>query len=405
MRWSLLLLVGGLAACLYVGGINHEPEGEIQLGTSLLQYGEHGEAVLFASASDPDEDPLTYAWRVKVTDLKKDVHALNNAKARFDLVRGDNLEALSTGMPPVIGTEEKLTLKGLPAIGTYEVTLTITDEQGAQRLATRIFKVDNLPPKVTLLITADPDFTKQKVPDSEYADKKLRYPGHAHYMVRVVEDPINNPEGDLTCGSKASISYSVEPSFKAKMASWTTKPCQGKEWLDRLSFRLQDDAITAASTKLTVKAVIKDGIGGTSTAVQSIELQPNRPPCILATNPDFLAVGASEQAVVSVLADEPRSFAVTTPSEDVNTGLRYSWWVKDASGGTFEPILEGAAGGELSLPAWFRLPGESVELRVIVQEAKGAAPTCPAQMALCLPGGEELPDKCYRWVTWKVKFI
>lgn len=390
MRWSLLLCVGGLAGCLYVNGINHEPEGEIQLGTSLLQYGENGSAVLIASARDPDDDPLTFEWRVKVTDLEQKVHQLKNSKAVFSLGRADNLQELGKGQQPrSIGTGDKLTLAGLPSQGTYEVTLSIKDEQGAERRAVKTFKVDNLDPEVKLLISFDPAYSTKQ--DGDYAVDKLRYPGHAHYQVRVAEDPLKNPEGDLVCGSKATITFSVDAGFKDKMETWTTKPCQGKEWLDRLRFRLQDDAITAPKTKLTVKAVIDDGHGGSTTATESIELWPNRPPCILATDPDFLALSSSPQAAeVSVLADEPRSFAVRPPSEDVNTGLSYSWWVKDAGGSTFEPILEGAAGGDLSLPAWFRLPGESVELRVMLQETEGAAPTCPAQTERCRPAGEEL---------------
>lgn len=392
-----------MGGCLYIGGINHEPTGEIQIEQSSARLELGGSVTLKASSEDPDGDQLSYGWSVSLTDLDGKTFELTK------LTGSSNVREIAAGAQPgVMWTEKDLTLTNLPKRGKYDVLLTIRDEHGALRTAQTSFEVKNQPPDmIQVKLEVDPDYREtDKVPDIGFSTGKDRHPGHAHYLAWLLEDDksINYLENDLQCGGKATVKWSFKGVDSAQLEYQQAEPCEGKEQLDRLRFRLKQGALTKPTT-ITIAAQVDDGyLGGKATVSRAIELVPNRPPCILGTDPAFLAQSSSGEAnKVVVYAHRTATFEVTSFSEDVVEGLLYSWWIKE-SGGDFELLSEGVAGRILTMPEWFRVPGEELELRVGIQEVDGPAPACSPQTQLCRSHGE-LPESCYQWVTWRVKFI
>jgi hypothetical protein len=406
MRWpipTVILPLVGIGGCLYVGGINHEPSGEIQIEQSSARLELGGSVTLKASSDDPDGDQLSFGWSVGLTDLDGRTLELTQSTGP------SNVREIAAGaQPAVMWTEQDLTLTDLPGRGTYDVLLTIRDEHGALRTAHTSFEVKNQPPEmVEVKLEVDPDYkVTDSVPDTGFSTGTDRYPGHAHYLAWLLEDDksINYLENDLRCGGKSTVTWSFKGLDSTQLEYKQVEPCEGKQQLDRLRFRLKQSALTKPTT-ITIVAQVDDGYAnGKATFSRDIDLVPTRPPCILGTDPSFLAKSnVVEGNKVVVYAHQTATFEVTSPSEDVNEGLVYSWWVREG-GGAFELLSEGVAGRTLTMPEWFRVPGEELELRVEVRELDGQAPACSAETELCR-SSTDLPERCYQWVTWRVRFI
>lgn len=398
MRLRLLVgLACCLAGCLYVGGINYPPEGEVQLDRTNPKLGET--VVLSAQVSDPDGDQLRYEWEVEVTPDLGTPYTLGLADQGSDGGTGPaptTLQPLSESLSAV-----QLTITDR---GSYEVRLKAIDEQGAFRVLTTSFSVANQPPTIGLLLDVEPGYKlTDRFPDTGFADGVERNPVHAHYQLRLKESATADHEDDLECGKAASIDWVLLEPDQGLLAYWEQIPCKEGELLDRLRFRL-DATKATQTTHLKIKAVVDDGHGGTAEQNVALELAPNRPACIQGldgTSPAVLPEGSPLKTLVE--AKLVANFEVTWPDDDVDEGFQYSWWVREPGATSFERLQQGTKGGTYEMPPWFRMPGEEVELRVVIQDRLSSAlPSCSAETLLCQDG--PLPKDCYRWVTWKVKF-
>lgn len=412
MRTGLLVATMALSGCIYVSGINHGPEATLELDQASSQLELAGRAVLKATTADEDGDELLLSWRIKVV-------AQRNGKTYFfdqlpvagkdqqqDLAAAeqDNTGVLSRKAADAdirtardVFSGEKLVLAPLPERGTYTVHLTVRDSGNAVRELTRTFVVANQAPSgVTIHLEVDPDHAHDdRVPDFVAAGES-RYPVHAHYQLRV---SATDHEGDLRCGGAGTVTWTLTGLQGAKLDYWTPRACQGKQLLGRLRFRLKPQPVTMP-IKLSVEAEVSDGKPGTKPVVKRADfsLVPNRPPCIGGSSPSL------QTRQVGVPFHQGWSFRVTNPSDDVGPldQLSYSWQVRRGGSGPFVDLVAGVNGATYTMPGWYGTPGEQLELRVVVQEPGGALPQCAAGDPLC--GGPALPDKCYRWVTWKVRF-
>jgi hypothetical protein len=391
------LLACCLAGCLYVGGINYPPEGEVQLDRANPVLGET--VVLSAEVSDPDGDEVHYEWEVDVTP---------DGGAPYTLGLTDQASDGGAGPAPTIlqPLSESLSAVQLTIAdrGSYEVRLKAVDEQGAHRVLTTSFVVANQPPTIGLLLDVEPSYKlADHFPDTGFEDGVERNPIHAHYQLRLKEGATDDHEGDLACGKAASIEWVLLEPDKALLAYWEQVPCKEGELLDRLRFRL-DGAKATQKTELKIKAVVDDGHGGTAEQTLALELAPNRPACIQGldgTSPPVLPEGSSLKTLV--VAQDGAHFEVTWPDDDVDEGFRYTWWVREPGASAFGRLQQGTKGGTYDMPPWFRVPGEEVELRVVIQDQLSTAlPSCSGESLLCRDG--LLPKDCYQWVTWKVKF-
>jgi hypothetical protein len=387
MRAATVLGVCLLSGCLYVGGINHAPEGQLQLEQSSARLEKLGSATLRAQVSDRDGE-------VHVATID------NRSCWLTDLSGGSNCEgaspiAILTGTPEGAG---RLSLNNLPFRGTYRVTLRVADEEGADARSEYTFEVKNQPPReIKVLVIADGRFDDQ-VPDHDGG-----YPGHAHYLARIAEtSDYPEAERDLRCGQKASVVWSLSHPASIQPLYRENKPCNPNEVLDRHRFRFAPGSITAP-TRVTVRARVSDGYGATVEGTRELTLLPNRAACIQSADPS-VDEDDKVREEVRVLHDDPsQTFSVGVVDDDVppEQGYTYVWQVDDGKGFLTLPDQSGEV---FELPQRFRAPGDTIQLRVVVQDAAAGMPGCSSDTALCA-ADKRLPKKCYQWVTWKVRFL
>ena len=382
-----LLALGG---CFYLGDRNHAPEGKIELQQSSARLVLKGSVTLIARATDPDEHDLSYQWKVKVKRL------IDGGTCYLsDRIGPDNCKGVQ---PRIAWSAEgaagsQLALNNLPFRGQYTVELRVSDELGAERLVSQTFEVSNEAPKLKLLLDVDPDFSgMDRVPDINGSR-----PAHAHYMVRVSEKDLVDLEQDLLCGKKAKILWTVEYPTGPKMEYQNTKPCQGKQVLDRYRFRFAADSVSAPFT-VTIKAEVDDGYQGKAEATLKVTLSPDRPPCILGV--EDLTWDELKKAEVPVRHDKGLEFQAPFVSDDVAESLTFVWL---ASTGKDFQVISGRTVSSYTIPPWFGAPGEVIRLRVVVLDAGTTYPSCKDSEILCA-SHKPLPTNCYQWVTWKVKF-
>lgn len=391
--WVVLALPAG---CLYVGGQNRKPQGSIAIEHSSARLEKYGSVTLLAKASDPDEDTLSYQWRVQVTDTSGVTYGLTDASGPAPEGGYRNYKR---GTSVVIGTSSELTLNRLPLRGSYAVTLSIRDDGGAEHLAQRTFAVNNVAPAgITLKIGPDPRYdARTRGPDSAGA-----YPAHGHYLVWLDTAKLVDPERDLRCGTGASVRYTLEAPSSLKWAYAVKRSCQGGEALDAFAFSARADSLSK-TTRVTVRAEVDDGHGGTGSGSLALDLAPNRAPCIQGTSPAFAVATQAKPGImvtVPVVAEQGLRFDVSEVWDDVEEPYIYRWMVKDTK--EFR-VIPGQISAGLQLQPWFRLPGQSVELRVAVRDPLSPSPTCAESTPFC-GGSAGHPAGCYQWVTWKVVF-
>ena len=388
----VLLTTGG---CLYFEEMNHAPTGQIALNQASSKLVKGGFAVLEARVSDEEQHDLTYEWKVQVTRLVDSQRCHLTARSGPDNCQGAKPTVVWSGDD---ATARRLTLDKLPYRGDYQVQLTAADERGAKHSQSYTFTVANDPPKIKLLVSVDPDYKGlDRVPDASGGN-----PVHAHYLVRVSErkDELTDLEGDLICGSKAKVTWAIQRPAGLKLEYAKTKSCQGKQVLDRYRFRFVASSLTAP-TKVVLSAKVDDGYQGQATATADLTLAPDRPPCIDAASHWSVVQAAG---TVPVIHSQQTLFEVPFVQDDVWEPWSYHWTWQVDEGQGFVPIA-GQAGAKYYMPAWFRSPGTSLRLRVVVRSSATASmPGCPQSKDLCQQH-KGLPANCYQWVVWKVKFI
>ena len=94
------IVVGSLAGCLYLDGINHAPEfDEVFVVDDPDDLVVKGKALLRARAIDEDDDTLRYRWYVAVRDLD-DERYTPNSRGSYPLTYLSNFKALPVGGHP-----------------------------------------------------------------------------------------------------------------------------------------------------------------------------------------------------------------------------------------------------------------------------------------------------------------
>lgn len=394
-----------LGGCLYLGGINHAPEGEIQVDNPDPKTGE--EVTLFADISDQDGDEVRYEWRVEVLTV-------DQQKIVMTLDRSEETAVGPTTAPEgyLVAKAEDLSIIGIPVLyrGHYQVTLRAVDGLGADRIIQTSFEAKNQPPeKLEIVLDVDPEFKFfDHWPDTGFTGGEERLPVHTHFMAWLQKDPAekNDHEGDLECGKRATVSWTLESPDRSLLEYWDDEvPCKENELAGKLRFRLDADSVDA-SVQVSIKADVDDGYGGKATATKTIDLVANRPACIV-MGPDGTGTTPpvrGGELRVPVLASEGYLFEVSWPDDDVNEGYTYTWLVRDP-GRQFEPVQQGIEEAAFQMAPWFRMPGQEVELRVVIQDGYGEFPACDPEAVLCQEPGVDLPVECYQWATWRVEFL
>ncbi|MCC6748743.1 MAG: hypothetical protein IT371_13870 [Deltaproteobacteria bacterium] len=377
MRWWLAASPM-LWGCLYLGGINHAPAVVLRLDAPSSLLFLDGTAALVAEAHDAEGDALTYTWSVEVRSLKGE---------RLQVVdAGGQLGAERSARPLPGGDRFSLPLR---TRGTYRVELRVRDPRGAEGVAVTEVVVASRPPEPQL----------QLLPQAEGTfPLGGPYPAHATYLVSAGATTDPDAEDDLTCGKGASIEWKLLEPDPSRLEFFRTRPCTEESGLEILQLRARP--VTAA-LPVRVQATVTDPTGVRGVGSLAFVLAPNRPPC-LRVPPEaspvekilllYDSVGEQGEGAVQVGAQ--------FPDDDVHE-FRYRWLRASRAEG---PYLETASqpGPFFTMDRSVGLPGDHVFLRLVVQDAQSAWPSCDAATARCA-SADGLPPSCYQWITWQVE--
>jgi hypothetical protein len=380
--FSLLLPAG----CLYIGSLNHAPEGTITIDEKKSALVKWGEAKLSAVVEDKDGDQIGYQWRV-IVESQEDggIYSLDRPDGA---PAGDPHVSYNQDPPNPIGTAKDLTLLRLPFRGTYHVRLQVSDTSGAMKQLETTFEVKNQAPTIQKLrIELDPNAKQDIRPDV--------YPAHAHYLAYVSDLEMSDAEDDLKCGNtKSSVAWELVTPEKSALEYWDVVNCYGGAPLGMVHFRLKSTAVQKNS-QLSVKVTVNDGFGGKVESLASRDIVPNRPPCIPSTVPSFT------NPKVVVPYKEGQTFDASQANDDVLEGLTFFWWIKGPD--LDWSLIPGQTGPIFKLPAELFPAGKPFKLRVAVQSVDSDYPSCSSNEPLCYKA-QGIPAACYEWVTWDVEY-
>ena len=370
-RSALVAAVVVAPGCLYVGGINHPPEVEVELLTDTNDLTLGKVATLRARAVDEEDDPVSFAWRLSGTSLDDEP---------FVLAADGSLQA--GGAPPPVSSTSPELLVPLTRRGRYEVEAEARDPLGATRQASATFKVGNTPPTITLSIHA-----------SDMAVGAEPYPASAPYVVSA--EVTDDDPADVGCDSAAKVSWKIQRPDAALFETFEDRGCRaGRYELALAADAKQIDGPVAVE----IRADVTDRYGAVGSDVLTFTLQPNRPPCVRATEPSFSGA-AKEVIVYRPDGSGGLNLVALDVVDDVVADVSYRWLIADTEQGPYRDA--GVAGASLHLPGNLAEPGAVRFVRLVVTDGLGALPSCSEATALC--AADSAPE-CYGWVTWRVEF-
>jgi hypothetical protein len=393
VRGLALTVCFTLGGCLYIGDRNHAPQGSIRVAQPSA--GRCSNVVLEADASDPDGDDLSYSWSVLVESTEP------GQTGRFELPSAAGSPICpqpSTSFPlttaerssKVIYTGSELQLVRVPLRGTYRVDLLLRDSSGAEtQVAPLELTVGNTTPTVeALTVGQDPQITSYTLPDLNG-----QYPAYGHYLAWIAK--AEDADDDLRCAN-SRVTRAWEPLGRQPEDFEYWEPtCESSARLyGSVRFRLKPERATAGD--LGVRLTLTDSFGATAAREAHLAVVANRPPCMRAVTP-YLG------GTVKLSVAEPNSFFVLSMSDDVPQLMEFTWSVKDDGATSFTTLAvqSSLVPPSLTLPAWFRSPGNKLQLRLSVREAGGPEPDCAVDKQSCPWSGA---TECNRWVTWSVEF-
>jgi hypothetical protein len=398
VRGIAVTVCAALAGCLYVGDRNHPPQGSIQVVQP--NAGRCSDVVLRAEASDPDGDDLSYGWSVVVQSTEPgqaDRYELPSAAGSPICPEGTTAPVSTTAerSSKVIGSLAELKLIRVPWRGTYRVDLRLRDSSGAETWAAPVaFTVSDATPTIDALqVDLDPQVTSYTLPDLND-----QYAAHGHYLAWIKE--AEDADDDLKCGNSGSsrVTRAWEPLGRQPEDFEYWEPvCDAlsKQPYGGVRFRLKPERATAGD--LGVRVTLTDSLGAKVSHDAHLPVVANRPPCIRTVTPYL-------DDTVKLSVAEPNGFFVLSLSDDVPQLMEFTWSSKDAAAAGFTPLAvqTSMVPPSLTLPAWFRSPGDKLQLRLSVREVGGPEPDCADVNQLSCPWSGA--TGCNRWVTWSVEF-
>ncbi|RMH43099.1 MAG: hypothetical protein D6689_06155 [Deltaproteobacteria bacterium] len=358
MRFAVLAAAAAGAGCLYTDPINRPPVAEIAVvdAAAPLYVG----SVLALSAhksADPDGDPLRYEWAARYCD----------AQNRCDPAPFATQAAATPAFSATVG-ERRL----------IAVQLVVVDTHGAQAATSQFFAVVNRPPEVGLAAQG---------------------PGTA--------------SGGFTVGRRIALfatptDYDDPP--ESLSVQWTLRPVAGSS-PDRLRWERKSDVeyhLWPDATGLwEVQVDVSDG-QATASATRALLVEPDRPPCIAATEPPAVAdaryvvdraAGPRRFAVLAVDDElDPYPLAPDDPDGDRGTAT-FRWWIAGPGTGGVRVERAGHALPAVEVDPVAYAPGDRIELRVEVADRIVRALPCDDAAPVCSIAA----DGCVQRVTWEVE--
>lgn len=360
----------GAAGCFYMDSINREPRASVQVSTPGPHY--RNAQVVFSAikSDDPDGDTLKASWRTRTCDAKR-----KGCDARVFHERTGSLNDPYILIVPLERPD------GTPT-GSLHVSVTVEDSRGASHAAEMFVDVTNRSPEPVLQVQG-------------FAAASGGYPiGTTVRVVAQAEDP----DGDDT-----TFMWRYYP------ASGSQPENVGWEQVSSTIYDLRADV----TGEWRVEVTATDELGAVTTTHTSVFIQPDSPPCIAATDPPALA----EASYIVERAGAPRRFAVLAVADDLDVyppppaetpdgrpspqgtaGFRWSI-VTPYTDGVRAPIRGHALSGYVIDPGAYA-PGDTLSLRVEIEDRSGLDVNCEQDQPTCALSGDQT---CLQRMTWRIE--
>ena len=366
---SLALWLPGAAGCFFTESINREPRADVQVSTPGPHY-RGAQVTLSASKSDdPDGEILRVSWRARACNAARSVCG----PVFFERADRPQAEPFNVAIPAARSD-------GTP-VEAIVVEATVMDPHGATHRDQVFVDVTNRVPAPVLQVQG-------------FVGPKGGYP--LGTTVRLVAEA-RDPDGD------------------AVTHTWRYYPVTGSQDGDVVWNQVEDDIYDLAGDvagEWMVEVEVADVLGASSTARSTVFFQQDGPPCIAATDPPAQV----EAGYIVERGATPRRFAVLAVADDLDVypppsrqtadgrpspqgTARFRWSIASPyTDDALLPIRGHALSGYTIDPGAYA-PGDSLQLRVEIEDRNGFEVSCGQDQPTCSIAGD---SACLQRMTWRI---
>ncbi len=352
------ILVSGATGCLlYTDSINVAPTVTITAPDAILR----GQPAMFqAVARDANQaaDTLAYAWGTG------DGACPDEAKAAGKIV--------ATTGPAFAVTPTQ-------ANATFCVWVFVTDSDGARAFATSPLASRNLPPTPMIQLVSPVAGTTYEL----YSQFRVSAAGSRGLDSLSYRWGVTRPDGTIlvpsTCADPTDAQSEI--CFAAGVPGTFRVDLWAKDSIE--------ESQQPATTVLTV--------------------EPDRPPCIRATTPDFvlpqIIQNPLEDLAFQVLHVDDDGDPIPAPDGQAASGSHFVWSWREGTSGTFQRAA-GFRGATFSFRGKTFRTGDLVQLRAEYQDRVRPERDLESCRSHDVGRCESKPASgCYQWVTWTVQYL
>ncbi len=344
--------------CLYLPGINAQPEAMIQRESNGEYYASDEVTFNASPSSDPDGNgDLRALWRaVECNDAAAtDCPAVN----QFAVAEGT--------------IEDRFTFRLPETHGAILVQLTVEDDRGASDTDQQIIDIDNRSPELGFQLQGYRPFN-----------------GDAFVLGTVVDVLVLALELD---GDPVELTWELFPPSESTAAGFVVNPALED------AYRLTPDV----AGLYTIRVRADDGAGGVSEDEVSLIVAEDVPPCLVpgrvAGGPYPVDRSDGPWSVGAIVTDDLDATGQLESEYFPPGGPLFSWQVASPdTGGALLPV-EGLDASAYQLDPSIFAPGDRISIRLEVADRVDRTLPCGAGDPICSIGG----DDCYQRLTWEVE--
>jgi len=350
------------SGCFYTDPINQRPSADIIPATSGPLY--RGATIeLDASTYDPEGGTVSVAWRA---------YACTDGT----MPSGCDTDPFYTGFQPAATIPIPVTRNDLTTpVEALRVILEATDDRGATAKPAQeyLMAVDDHPPELTL-------------------NKSSRYGyviGTPVDVFATVDDPDDGADA-VTLDWKV-FSPPAQPTVTLDPVTAALPHQFGKEF-------------TPTTTgDFTFVVTASDPVGETNPQMLTVNVVPDHAPCIgsitpaAAVAPNYLPIQDATLFQVLVVSDDLDPYP-TIAGDPIYRAETFAWSLKAPGSSTRQPLA--IVGNAVAIDPSAYTPGDTLELRVEIQDRVSRPITCADNMDTCSVISDQ---SCIQRLTWRIE--